>query len=200
MPGERLSDLASIATSQLEASARVKHEMTAQSAVIVDIARLIADALQQGNKVLFCGNGGSAADAQHLAAELVGRFLTERRALPGIALTANSSVVTAIGNDYGFDQVFARQVAALGKPGDVLVAISTSGRSRNVLAALEEARRRSVKTVVFTGPQGPAKDMADYVVAVPTTETPRIQEAHTTVGHVICALVDQILAAHDAPR
>jgi phosphoheptose isomerase len=159
-----------------------------------DVARaatLVAEAVESGKKVLLTGNGGSAADAQHIAAELVGRFVVERAPLPAIALTVDTSAITAIGNDYGFDQIFARQVRALGQPGDVLVAITTSGRSPNVLAAVEAARERGMKIVGLTGAKG--KDFAalcDACVAVPSTNTARVQEMHITVGHVICEVVD----------
>lgn len=159
-----------------------------------DVARaatLVAEAVEAGKKVLLTGNGGSAADAQHIAAELVGRFVVERAPLPAIALTVDTSAITAIGNDYGFDQIFARQVRALGQPGDVLVAITTSGRSPNVLAAIEAARERGMKVVGLTGAKG--KDFAalcDACVAVPSTNTARVQEMHITVGHVICEVVD----------
>lgn len=159
-----------------------------------DVARaatLVAEAVEAGHKVLLTGNGGSAADAQHIAAELVGRFVVERAPLPAIALTVDTSAITAIGNDYGFDQIFARQVRALGQPGDVLVAITTSGRSPNVLAAIEAARERGMKVVGMTGAKG--KDFAalcDACVAVPSTNTARVQEMHITVGHVICEVVD----------
>lgn len=169
-----------------------------------DVARaaeLVADAVESGKKVLLTGNGGSAADAQHIAAELVGRFVVERAPLPAIALTVDTSAITAIGNDYGFDQIFARQVRALGQEGDVLVAITTSGRSSNVLAAVEAARERGMKVVGLTGAKG--KDFAalcDACVAVPSTNTARIQEMHITVGHVICEVVDAHHVARDTQR
>ncbi len=169
-----------------------------------DVARaatLVAEAVESGKKVLLTGNGGSAADAQHIAAELVGRFVVERAPLPAIALTVDTSAITAIGNDYGFDQIFARQVRALGQPGDVLIAITTSGRSPNVLAAVEAARERGMKVVGLTGAKG--KDFAalcDACVVVPSTNTARVQEMHITVGHVICEVVDAHHVAKDAQR
>jgi phosphoheptose isomerase len=164
---------------------------------IANAATLVADALLAGNKVLIFGNGGSAADAQHVAAELVGRFVAERRPLPALALTVDSSALTAIGNDYGFDQIYARQVRALGRPGDVAIAISTSGRSPNILAAVEAAREMGIKIVGLTGAKGQAfADLCDACVVVPSTNTARIQEIHITVGHVICEVVDARVLAH----
>jgi phosphoheptose isomerase len=164
---------------------------------IADAATLVADALLAGNKILIFGNGGSAADAQHVAAELVGRFVAERRPLPAIALTVDSSALTAIGNDYGFDQIYARQVRALGRPGDVAIAISTSGRSPNILAAVEASREMGMKVVGLTGGKGQAfAELCDGCVVVPSTNTARIQEIHITVGHVICEVVDARVLAH----
>lgn len=154
----------------------------------------IVRALRTDGKVLFFGNGGSAADAQHLAAEFTGRYLKERRALPALALHANSSAVTAIGNDYGFDLVFARQMEALGKQGDVAVGISTSGNSRNVLRALEAAKSKSIFTVALTGASGGSmKNVADCAICIPSEETPRIQECHILAGHIICEIAEEML-------
>lgn len=155
----------------------------------------ICAALAQGNKVLFCGNGGSAADSQHLAAELVGRFVKEREALPAIALTVDTSALTAIANDYGFDTVFARQVRGLGRAGDVLVGLSTSGRSANVVAAMEAARAQRLVTVAMTGAkESPMSELADIAIRVPATVTARIQEMHIAIGHTLCAMVDETVA------
>jgi D-sedoheptulose 7-phosphate isomerase len=171
----------------------------AQGERIEAVARHMAEALRRGNKILFCGNGGSAADSQHLAAEFVNRFLVERRALPALALTTDSSALTAIGNDRGFEEIFSRQVAALASPGDVLVGISTSGGSRNVLRALQAARERGCATVAFTGASGgPVAAAADEVFLVPSSETPRIQETHIVLGHALCALVERLLVEGDA--
>lgn len=167
-------------------------------AEIARAAHLVVAALQRGNKVLVFGNGGSAADAQHIAAELVGRFVVERAPLPGIALTVDSSALTAIANDYGFEQVFARQVRGLGAPGDVAIAITTSGKSPNVLAAIEAARERSMHVIGLTGAKGKAfPDVCDACVVVPSTNTARIQEIHITVGHLLCEAVDALLHAKD---
>jgi D-sedoheptulose 7-phosphate isomerase len=141
--------------------------------------------------VLFLGNGGSAADAQHLAAELVGRYVRERRPLPGLALTVDTSALTSIGNDYGFDQVFARQLEALGSPGDVVVAITTSGTSPNVLAALTVARQKGIAVIGFTGKRGEEfAKLCDVAIVVPSRETSRVQEGHITVGHILCEVID----------
>ncbi len=146
--------------------------------------------------MLVCGNGGSAADAQHFAAELVGRMCRERRPLPAIALSSDPSVVTALGNDYGYEQLFARQVEAHGTPGDVLVAISTSGRSRNIVAALETARRLRMQTIALVGPGGdPALDDCDHCLRVPTSDTQHIQELHTALLHAMCARVEEAVVA-----
>lgn len=160
-------------------------------AQIGDAVALCVTALRAGNKILFAGNGGSAADAQHWAGELVSRFYYDRPGLPAIALTTDTSILTAIGNDYGYDYTFARQVEALGRAGDVLVAISTSGRSKNILRALDAAQASGVKVVGFTGAGG--GDMADrceICFRVPSNETPRIQEGHEFIGHLLCGLIE----------
>ena len=173
------------------------HELAARESVaaVIAAADVMRAAFRNGAKVLIFGNGGSAADAQHLACELVGRFLRDREALAAIALTADSSATTAIANDYGFERVFARQVEALGRPGDVAVAISTSGASRNVLAGVNTARARGLKTVAFTGGGGgPIGAAADVHVNVPHTLTPRVQEVHRSLIHAVCDLIERQLA------
>jgi D-sedoheptulose 7-phosphate isomerase len=158
--------------------------------------RLIWEALKSGNKILLCGNGGSAADAQHIAAELVGRYEQERRAFPAISLTTDTSALTALSNDYGYDEVFARQVSALAAAGDVLIAISTSGKSPNVLKAAEQARALNCKTIALTGSSGePLAAQCDLAVVVPSDRTSRVQEAHITIGHLWCEMVDGALKA-----
>ncbi|SMC10149.1 D-sedoheptulose 7-phosphate isomerase [Nitratiruptor tergarcus] len=153
---------------------------------------ICTEALKNQKKIMLCGNGGSAADAQHIAAELVGRFKKERRGLPAIALTTDTSALTAIGNDYGYAQVFARQVEALGKRGDVLIAISTSGESENVLRAVEVARAQECKVIGLLGKDGGRiKDLCDTSIVVPVHDTPRIQEMHILIGHILCALIDE---------
>ena len=154
-------------------------------------AKYVEKALAEGHKVLFCGNGGSAADSQHLTAEFVGRFQKERKGLPAIALTVDTSILTAVANDYGYDTVFARQVQALGEPGDVLVGISTSGNSKNVLLAIEEARAKGITCIGMTA-EGGGKMAAscDICLAVPAKVTARAQEMHILMGHILCELVD----------
>lgn len=158
------------------------------------LAALAADVLRAwegGGKLLVCGNGGSAADSQHIAAELVGRFKRERKGLAAIALTTDSSILTSVGNDYGFDHVFARQVEALCRPGDVLVGISTSGNSRNVIAAIEAGRRAGLRSIGLLGGSGGAlMGLCDLVLLAPSAETARIQEAHILIGHILCELVE----------
>lgn len=159
--------------------------------LIEQVAREICTALEQGRKVLLFGNGGSAADAQHIAAEWVGRFLRERRPLPAIALTTDTSILTAIGNDYGYDQVFVRQVRALGRPGDIAIAISTSGNSPNVLLAADAAREIGMVTVGFTGRDGgKLGQKVQYHLNVPHQLSARIQEVHIMIGHILCELAD----------
>ena len=152
---------------------------------------MLVDALQNGKKIILCGNGGSAADAQHIAAELTGRYVKERAPLPGIALTVDTSALTAIGNDYGYDQVFSRQLAALGHPGDVLVAISTSGNSKNVIRAVEVAKEMRIVTVGLTGQNGGAMaELCDICLRVPAGKTNHVQEMHIAIGHLFCAMID----------
>jgi D-sedoheptulose 7-phosphate isomerase len=159
---------------------------------IETVARLCVKALHDGNKLLLAGNGGSAADAQHLAAELVSRFYFDRPGLAAVALTTDTSALTAIGNDYGFERLFSRQVDALGRKGDVFIGLSTSGNSPNILKALDEARLKGLVTVGLTG-QGGGKMAAlcDHCLRMPSSETPRIQEGHIVVGHTVCALIER---------
>ncbi len=190
---ERLIEGAFAETAAVHDRARRANQESLPAAAAALVAALAA-----GRKVLVCGNGGSAADAQHVAAELVGRFARERRAFPALALTVDSSVLTAVGNDYGFDRVFARQVEAHGQAGDVLVAISTSGASPNVLRAVEAARARGLVTIGLTGRDGGELGrVADVHLNVPSSSTPRIQEAHATLLHVLCELVERELVTID---
>jgi D-sedoheptulose 7-phosphate isomerase len=162
--------------------------------VIEEVVNICIRAFRGGNKVLFCGNGGSAADAQHLAAEFSGRFYYDRPPLPSEALHVNTSYLTAVGNDYSFDEVYARILKGSGKKGDVLIAISTSGNSANILRALQTARESGILTVGMTGTTGgKMKDFCDYLINVPSTDTPRIQESHIMIGHIICELVESTL-------
>ncbi|HEY9025157.1 MAG TPA: D-sedoheptulose 7-phosphate isomerase [Burkholderiaceae bacterium] len=166
----------------------------ARASEIATIAERLAQCLRDGSKILLCGNGGSAADCQHLAAEFTGRFRDERPPLAALALTTDSSALTCIGNDYGFDQVFARQVQALGRPGDCLVGISTSGRSANVLQAMAVARKRGLSTIGLLGRDGgDLAPLCDLAVVVPGSDTARIQEAHLFIEHTLCALVEHAL-------
>jgi D-sedoheptulose 7-phosphate isomerase len=167
-----------------------------KSDAILSACHAIADALKQGQKVLIMGNGGSAADAQHFAAELVGRFLLERKALPAIALTTDSSILTAVGNDYGFDEIFKRQVEALARPGDVVIGISTSGKSNNVFHALTTANHAGCKTIGLLGRDGGnIAGICDIDLTVPVDYTPYIQGAHGAIIHIVCDLVEKELFA-----
>lgn len=158
---------------------------------IISVVELIVEAFHEGNKVMLFGNGGSAADAQHIAAEFVNRFMIERPPLPAMALTTDTSVITSIGNDYKFDDIFLKQIKALGKEGDIAWGISTSGNSPNVLKALKEAKKMGLKTIGMTGKDGgKMAKMVDYLLNVESESTPRIQETHITLSHVICELVD----------
>ncbi len=179
-----------------ELAARAADELTE---AITRAGSMVGTCLTGGGQVLACGNGGSAADAQHFVAELVGRMCHERRPLPAIALSSDPSIVTCIGNDYGYENLFARQVGAHGRAGDVLIGISTSGRSRNVILAMEEARRRGVKTIALLGAGGdPSFEECDVVLHMPTGDTQRIQELHMAMLHAICALAEEQVVAADA--
>ncbi len=189
---EALAKAATVVRALKEAAAA--HErMAANVASVVAVADAITTALRQGGSVLVFGNGGSAADAQHFSAELLGRYEQERRAWPAIALTTDTSALTAIGNDYGFDRVFARQLEALGRKGDVAIGISTSGNSPNVLRALEAGNARGLITVALTGRGGAAGTIATHHIAVEQERTARVQEVHATLLHVICELVEKDL-------
>lgn len=159
---------------------------------VKDCVYILVTAFKNGNKVLFCGNGGSAADAQHLAAELSGRFYTDRDALPAEALHCNTSYITAIGNDYGYEVIYSRLVKGIGVKGDVLVGLSTSGNSKNIVNAFEAAKEKGMITIAFTGENGgELKKLADNLINVPSDDTPRIQESHITLGHIICQLTEE---------
>jgi len=165
-----------------------------------DCVAVMVKAFENGNKVLFCGNGGSASDAQHLAAELTGRFYTDRDALPAEALHCNTSYLTAVANDYSYDVIYSRLIKGIGKPGDVLVGLSTSGNSKNIVSAFETAREKGMITIGFTGSTGgKLKDLSDHFIYFPSDDPPRIQESHITVGHIICQFVEEIYFAetHD---
>jgi D-sedoheptulose 7-phosphate isomerase len=176
-------------------SIQVKEELLRNYVTqIKDIADLMIESLKKGGKVILCGNGGSAADAQHIAAEFIGRFKKDRSALAAISLTTNTSVLTSLANDYGYDVVFAKQVEALGQKNDIVVGISTSGKAKNVTLALKQAKKQNLKTVALTGGDGgEIARLADVSFIVPSAITARVQEAHITVGHIICELVEQVL-------
>lgn len=174
--------------------ALIRHIENSVSPKIQEVVCWITEALNGGNKVLFAGNGGSAADAQHLAAEFIGRFSKERPSLPAIALTTDTSILTALGNDYGFDKIFSRQIEGLVRQGDVFIAISTSGNSKNVIEAVEVCRKKSCKTVGFLGNNGGVlAEILDLPIIIESSNTARIQEVHITIGHIICELVENSL-------
>jgi D-sedoheptulose 7-phosphate isomerase len=184
-------------SASIRASIAVKELLLRNAEVVSLIAKvseLLVETFDTGNKVLLFGNGGSAADAQHIAAEFVGRFAFDRPALPALALSVNSSCVTAIGNDYGFDLVFSRQIEALARSGDLAIGISTSGNSSNVLHGLATAREKGLRTVAFTGcAGGKLKNAAEYCICAPSNQTPRIQECHILIGHIISELVEETI-------
>ena len=183
-----------IIQSRIQESIEAKQQLLSNEpllATIEQVSHTIISALKNGNKILFCGNGGSAADAQHLAAEFSGRFYLNRKALPAEALHVNTSYLTAVANDYGYDVVYARLVEGIGVTGDILVGLSTSGNSTNIIKAFEAAKQNGLITVAFTGEGGgKMKDLADYVINVPSAVTPRIQESHILVGHIICEVAE----------
>jgi D-sedoheptulose 7-phosphate isomerase len=195
------TDQKELVTRQLIDSARVKEALAHQQAELIEeMAGHIIGCIRQGGKILFCGNGGSAADAQHLAAELVGRFGRGRPPLAAVALTTDSSVLTCLSNDYGFEEVFSKQVEALGRKGDVLVSISTSGTSENVLRAIRKARQLGLLTIALSGAGGgPMAEAADLTLNVPSDNSQRIQEAHIAVGHIILDLMERDLSAEELP-
>ena len=188
----------------IQASIAVKELLLKETqvlSVIAKVSELLVDAFRRGNKVILFGNGGSAADAQHLAAEFVGRFGFDRPALPALALNVNSSAITAIGNDYGFDLVFSRQIEALARDGDVAIGISTSGQSPNVIQAMSTSKNMGLHTVGLTGSGGARlKDMVDHCICVPSTETPRIQECHILIVHIIAELVEGTMFNRKGPQ
>lgn len=179
----------------IEASIETKRQILQNDELIATIEKVVevvTNAFKNGNRVYFCGNGGSAADAQHLAAEFSGRFYTDRKALPAEALHCNTSYLTAVANDYGYDVVYARMIDGIGEKGDILIGLSTSGNSGNIIKAFEVAKDKGIITVAFTGiTGGQMKAISDYLINVPSTDTPRIQESHITIGHIICQLVEE---------
>lgn len=183
--------------SQIEETRRIMAAMLADSDLLLRVelaAQACITAMKRGNRILLAGNGGSAADAQHIAGEFVSRFAFDRPGLPAIALTTDTSILTAIGNDYGYDQLFARQVQAHAQKGDVFIAYSTSGKSSNVVAALREAQSRNVVCIGMTGSRGgPMQELCDHYIEVPSADTPKIQEGHAVLGHILCGLVERAL-------
>lgn len=179
----------------IQASIDVKQQLLADETLLRSIAQsvdLITNTFKQGKRVYFCGNGGSAADAQHLAAEFSGRFYTDRKALPAEALHCNTSYLTAVGNDYSFDLIYSRLIDGIGQAGDVLIGLSTSGNSKNIIKAFETAKEKSIHTIGFTGKSGgQLKTVSDILINVPSTDTPRIQESHILAGHIVCQLVEE---------
>ncbi len=176
----------------IQASIDTKQQILSNEKLLHTIEKVvdvITDAFKNGNRIYFCGNGGSAADAQHLAAEFSGRFYTDRKALPAEALHCNTSYLTAVANDYGFDVVYSRMIDGIGEIGDVLIGLSTSGNSANIVKAFEVAKEKGIITMAFTGiTGGQMKSVSDYLINIPSTDTPRIQESHITIGHIICQL------------
>ena len=178
---------------QIQESSALSGALADQASIIIRIADEMVRAFKNGNKVLLFGNGGSAADAEHIACELSGKFTLYREPLPAIALTTNTSSLTAIANDFGYEEVFARPLRGLVAEGDVVIGLSTSGQSPNVVRAIEEGNRRGAVTVAFTGASGALRETAQYVLSIPSSNTPRIQEAHMVAGHIICCLVETSL-------
>ncbi|MDP3731543.1 MAG: D-sedoheptulose 7-phosphate isomerase [Candidatus Omnitrophota bacterium] len=174
-------------------SIQVKEELLRTSiGKIIEITNLITERLRKNGKIILFGNGGSASDSQHIAAELVGRFKKDRNALPAIALTTNTAILTAIANDYGYEMVFAKQIEALGDKNDVAIGISTSGKAKNVVTGIKEAKKMGMKTIALTGADGgELAKLTDIALVVPSSVTARIQEAHITIGHIVCELVEQ---------
>ena len=189
-------------TSQIQETQRVMTAMLTDNALLARVqsaAEACIHALKNGNKILLAGNGGSAADAQHIAGEFVSRFAFDRPGLPAIALTTDTSILTAIGNDYGYEKLFSRQVQAHAQRGDIFIAYSTSGKSPNVIAALQEATDRGVVCIGMTGSRGgPMKDLCEYYLDVPSSDTPKIQEGHAVLGHIICGLVEEAIFGQGA--
>ena len=179
----------------IKASIDTKQSVLQNEGLLKTIAAsvdLIVNAFRNGNRVYFCGNGGSAADAQHLAAEFSGRFYTDRKALPAEALHCNTSYLTAVGNDYGFDEIYSRLIDGIGEKGDVLVGLSTSGNSPNILKAFNTAKKKEMITIGFTGKSGgEMRALCNHLINIPSTDTPRIQESHIMIGHIICQLVEE---------
>jgi len=184
----------------LNSSIAVKQKLSQSKdvlSVVSNVSNLVISAYNNGNKVLLAGNGGSAADAQHIAAEFVSRFFFDRPGLPALALTTDTSMLTAIGNDYGYDKLFSRQLQAQSKEGDIFIGISTSGNSENIIHAVHMAKELGITSVILCGDGGQLKDLADIAICVPSLITPYIQECHICIGHMICAIVEEIIFAEE---
>lgn len=189
--------------SYLTSSLDVKKKLITDQLLIEKIrivAELIEQMFRRGNKLLIAGNGGSAGDAQHIAAEFVSRFFYDRPGLPAIALTTDTSMLTAIGNDYGFDRIFSRQLQAQGVSGDIFIGISTSGNSPNIIAAIKEAKQLGINTIALCGNGGSLPDLADYALEVPSLSTPHVQECHIVIGHIVCGLVEELIFPDKKPN
>ena len=184
-------------TNQIEKSKDVKEKILSDENLInliVEVGKKLVDVYKSGNKLLIAGNGGSAADAQHIAGELVSKFYFDRPSLPAIALTTDTSIITAIGNDYGYEYLFSRQIEANGVKGDAFLGISTSGNSKNIIEGLKTAKEKGLITIGLTGDNGgKMKELCDYCMCVPSNETPRIQEAHILIGHILCSIIEEAI-------
>jgi D-sedoheptulose 7-phosphate isomerase len=198
-----LDKLLSSLRAGIEESIAVKQQMLKDEELmmrVIEVGKLMVDAFQRGNRLIFAGNGGSAADAQHLAAEFVSRFEFDRPGLPALSLSTDTSMITAIGNDYGYELLFRRQLEAQARSGDIFVGITTSGRSKNVLAAFEQCKNLGVTSIALAGLGGELEDLVDYVIRVPSRSTARIQESHITLGHMMCAQVELAIFANLKPQ
>ncbi len=194
-----MQKIKNIIQSSIDVKTKICHDEKLLQTV-TDCVNIIVKTFENGYKVLFCGNGGSASDAQHLAAEFSGRFYTDRDALPAEALHCNTSYLTAVANDYSYDVIYSRLIKGIGNAGDVLIGLSTSGNSKNIVNAFETARQKGMITIAFTGASGgKLKNLSNYLINIPSNDTPRIQESHITLGHIICQLVEEIYFAdtHD---
>lgn len=191
---KKYREMKDIIIKELDENISVTKSSKNLSDIIIITSKIIIDCYRNGGKIILIGNGGSAGDAEHIAAEFVGRFKLERKSLPAIALTTNTSILTALANDYGYETIFSRQLESITNDKDVLIAITTSGNSSNILKAVENVKLRNIKVVGMTGKNGgKLKDVADIIIRVPSDNTPRIQEAHITIGHIICGLVENTL-------
>ncbi len=180
----------------IKESIETKNKLLEQTELIIKISELLVNTLRKGNKILVCGNGGSAADSQHFAAELIGRYKKDRKSIPAIALTTDTSIITSIGNDYGYNEVFSKQVEGLGIKGDILIGISTSGNSDNIINAINIAKSKGIETISFLGKDGGLmKQISDISIIVPSNNTPRIQESHILLIHILCEIIENELSS-----